>query len=343
MPSSLFPRSRLIRLVRVLITGSAALLLSPAQAAEAPVLHYQGQTYQQQTLPAPVKVGLHELAQQHNQQRQQVFDTYVVNRYVQEESERQGKSFQQLQQELLSAPMPTQLQIETFYNANQARIQGSLQQVQDEITKHLNNLALQQKQRELLSRIANEKGYRVELPQLPTLRLPIKLDGFPSKGNPEAKVTLVEFADFQCPHCKSVGPEVKKILQKYGEQVRLVFRDFPINQSGISTKVAEAAVCADQQKMYWPFHDLAFARQSYLKSVTPQMLAEELELDMAVFNACLKSGKAQAQVAASKAEARELGVSSTPSFFVNGRPMSHSHEDLVTELSAMIDQELKGN
>ncbi|MEH6471647.1 MAG: DsbA family protein [Halopseudomonas sp.] len=337
MPSSLSPR----QLIKLSIALSSALLFNSTQAAEGPVLHYDNKTYQQQTLPTGVQASLHKLEQELNQQRIEVLNNYIVNRYVREESERQNKTFQQLQQQLLKVAPPSEAQIEAFYNANKARIPGSLQQVKGEISNYLNQQAMVDKQRALLSQITTEKGYSIELPALPTLRLPIELDGYPSKGNPNAAVTLVEFADYQCPHCKDAGPKVKELMEQYGEKVRLVFRDYPINQSGVSRKVAEAAVCADQQNMYWPFHELVFARQSYLKSITPEMLADELGLDIEAFNACLQTGKAQTKVAASVAEARELGVTSTPSFFVNGRPLPHSHEDLVTGIRALIDEELK--
>ena len=319
-------------------------LLAPASAVAdnaEPVLHYGGQSYQGDQLPASIRVELHKLAEEHHQQLQQVMDNYAVNRYVQELAEQQGKPFAQLQQQLLSVTPPTNQQIEAFYNANKARIPGTLAQVRGEIANYLNNQKMLTKQRQLLAKIGQEQGYRVELPALPQLRLAINTEGYPRKGNPEAPVTLVEFADYQCPHCKDAGPVVKKLLEKYGDKVQLVFRDFPINQSGISRQVAEAAVCAEQQGTYWPFHQLAFERQSYLKSITPLMLAEELGLDTAALKQCLETGKAQAKVAASKAEGRELGVTSTPSFFVNGRPLPHSHGDLGVELSALIDQELE--
>lgn len=320
---------------------TAALAFNCSQAADTPILHYDNETYQQQTLPSAVQTSLHTLEQQLNQQRREVLDSYAVNRYVREQAEEQGKPFKQLQQELLGAPTPTRLQIETFYNANQAQIPGTLQQVQGKIAEYLQQQARVEKQRALLSQIASQKGYRVELPALPILRLPIEVADYPSKGNPNAPVTLVEFADYQCPHCKNAGPVVKKILEQYGEQVRLVFRDFPINRSGISRKIAEAAVCADQQDLYWPFHELAFSRQAYLKSVTAEMLAAELDMDIDAFNRCLKTGEAQARVTASEAEARELGVSNTPTFFVNGRPLPNSHSDLGADISALIDQELQ--
>ncbi|MFT6914861.1 MAG: protein-disulfide isomerase [Motiliproteus sp.] len=320
---------------------TAALAFNCSQAADSLVLHYDDQAYQQQTLPSGVQTSLHSLEQQLNQQRLEVLNNYAVNRYVREQAEQQGKPFQQLQQALLGAPTPTRLQIETFYTANQTQIQGTLPQVQDKIGEYLQQQAMIEKQRALLEQIALEKGYRVELPALPILRLPIELTDYPSKGNPDARVTLVEFADYQCPHCKDAGPVVEKILEQYGEQVRLVFRDFPINRSGISRKIAEAAVCADQQEQYWPFHKLAFSRQAYLKSVTAEMLATELPIDIEAFNSCLQTGEAQARVAASEAEARELGVSSTPTFFVNGRPLPNSHSDLGADIRALIDQELQ--
>ncbi len=336
MPSSSFPRT-----LKLSLALATALVMPNSHAAEGPVLHYDKKTYQQQTLPAAVQTSLHGLRQQYDQQRLDVLNNYAVNRYVREQSIQQQKTFQQLQQELLSPPAPTRLQIEAFYNANKARISGTLEQVQEKIAEHLGQQAALEKQRQLLERISSEKDYRVDLPELPILRLPIDLAGYPSKGNPDAKITLVEFADYQCPHCKNAGPVVKKLMEQYGEQVRLVYRDFPVNQSGISRKVAEAAVCADQQAMYWPFHELAFSRQSYLKSISTEMLATELDMDIAAFNTCLKSGDAQARVATSEAEARELGVASTPTFFVNGRPLSHSHGDLSSDLSSMIEQELK--
>ena len=332
-------RNRLLGLAATLLVSSLAVADSaPVQTATA--FEYGGQRYQQQSLPAGVRASLHQLEQEFNQQRRQVIDSYVINRYVREQAEQQNKSFSQLQQELLSAPTPSDADVEAFYNANKAQIRQPLAQVRDQLRNYLKQNLMLQRQQQLLARIGSEKDYRVELPQLPELRLPIVLEGYPSKGDPAAKVTLVEFADYQCPHCKQAGKLTKQLLADYGDQLRLVFRDFPINPSGVSRKVAEAAVCADRQGQYWPFHELAFERQSYLKSISVEMLADEAGLDRDAFDRCLASGEPQQQVARSAAEARELGVKSTPSFFVNGRPLPHSHGDTLAELKALIDQEL---
>ncbi|RDE19077.1 hypothetical protein DV711_15915 [Motiliproteus coralliicola] len=323
-----------------LVAGMLLGVTALAQAA-GPGFHYDGQQYRGDNLPAAIKAELYQLEQKFNDQRREVIDGYIVNRYVRERAQAEGKSFAQLQQELLSAPLPTDADVEAFYNANKARIPGPLEQVREQIKNYLKQALLVEKQRQLLEMIVEDKGYQVELAALPQLRLPIALEGYPSKGNPDAPITLVEFADYQCPHCKNAGPVTKQLLKEYGDKVRLVYRDFPINRSGISRKVAEAAVCADRQGQYWPFHELAFERQNYLKNISIEMLAEEAELDMDAFNSCLKSGEPQQIVAGSQAEARELGITSTPTFFVNGRPLPHSHGDLLAELKSLIDDELK--
>ncbi len=317
-----------------LVTSGAAL------AAETPSFSYGGTTYSGETLPAGVRKSLHELEQQMNSQRQQVLDTYVANRYLDEEASRQGKSLEQLQQELLSVPQPSDEQVKSFYEANRARIPVPLEQARQNIANYLSNQASLEKQRELMARIASEKGYQVSLPELPVLRLAVVTDGYPTKGNPQAPVTLVEFADYQCPHCKQAVPVVSALLERFGDSLRVVYRDFPINASGKSRKVAEAAVCADRQGQFWPFHELAFERQSYLGSIEPGQLADELGLDRAAFDACFEDAATAARVETSYQEARELGLNSTPSFLVNGRPLSHNHGDLGAALAELIEAEL---
>ena len=102
-PTRSFRRSPLSRLTAHIGAAalSATLMFGSAVAADGPVLHYQGNSYQQQSLPSSIKSDLYELEQQHNQKRQEAFDNYIVNRYVREEADRQGKSFQQIQQQLL--------------------------------------------------------------------------------------------------------------------------------------------------------------------------------------------------------------------------------------------------
>lgn len=309
--------------------------------AAGPVLTYDGVRYEGDNLPAAVGRALYDLEQQVNNQRKQVMDNYAANRYLEEESARLKKDPRQLQQELLGVPAPDETQIKAFFDANRQRIPGTLEQMRGEIVKYLENQAMIARQRELMARIASEKGYQVELPMPAPLRMDVVTQGYPSKGAEDAPVTLVEFADYQCPHCRDAQAVLERLEKQYKGRLRVVYRDFPINASGISRKVAEAAVCADEQGQFWAFNQLAFERQRYLSTVTPQMLADELELDADKFSACLEQDGPKAKVAASASEARELGLTSTPSFFVNGLALPHTHDDLELALRQLIDAELQ--
>lgn len=317
------------------------LILPSAFAEQQPTMTYDGQQYQGDSLPSSLKQSLNQLAQQYNDQRRQVFDQYALSRYVQEEAERQNKDVQAVQQTLMAVAEPTEEQLKGFYDANKARINGTFEQVKPELVNYLKRQLMAEKTQQLLTQIASDKGYSVQLPEPEQLRFEVTTEGYPSKGNPAAKITLVEFADYQCPHCKDAVEVVDKLLKQYGDNLRVVYRDFPINQSGISRKVSEAAVCADQQAQFWKFHDLAFDRQKYLKSVPVDALAEEAGLNMGKFDDCFKASATQEKVTASLNEARALGLSSTPSFFVNGRPLGHTHGDLQQDLKELIDEELQ--
>ena len=104
----------------------------------------------------------------------------------------------------------------------------------------------------------------------------INIDGFPMTGNKKSEVTVVEFADYQCPHCKHAYEIMKKLKKDHKDKFKLVFIDFPINRSGISRKVAEGAYCAMQQGKFWEYHGAAFDAQSSLNNDSAKSLAEGL-------------------------------------------------------------------
>ena len=153
----------------------------------------------------------------------------------------------------------------------------------------------------------------------------IKTDGFPSKGPADAKVTIVEFADFQCPSCKQMHDILKQVLPRY-PQVRLVFKDLPLAQiHPWAMTAALAGRCAYQQKpeAFWALHDGFFDNQQLIgagdawnKSLE---FAVKAGLDEAAMRTCMASPEAKAIVEGSLAEARTLNIANTPTAFVNGR------------------------
>ena len=175
-------------------------------------------------------------------------------------------------------------------------------------------------------------------------RSKLHIDGNPSEGPADARVTLVEFADFECPHCRALDPSVKEIVNKY--PVRLVYKDFPIAQlHPWATTAAIGARCAFEQQpgAFWRIHDDLFANQD---EITPDNVwnklgefASQAGLDTTKLKACMASPEAAKAVEANREEGLALKVNSTPTVFVNGRPMVSGNpqtlEDLVEfELAA---------
>lgn len=145
----------------------------------------------------------------------------------------------------------------------------------------------------------------------------------PVLGNPDAKVVIVEFSDFQCPFCGSFWrdtlPQVKDAYIKTGK-ARLVYRDFPISSiHPEAQKAAEAAECASEQDKFWEYHDLIFSRQTTLSVANEKLWAAELKLDTQKFNQCLDTGKYAAEVAKDFTDGQAAGVTGTPTFYINGK------------------------
>lgn len=172
-------------------------------------------------------------------------------------------------------------------------------------------------------------------------RYDIPTDGEPSLGPDDAPITLVAFSDFECPFCKKWYAETwPQIQQNYGDKVRLVYRDFPLPNHSNAQPAAEAAACAFEQGKYWEYQDLIFNSGATLGDQTYQDFAKQLDLDLETFQTCYESGRYRDEIEADRDWASELGVSSTPTFFVNGIALvgAQSYETF----QQVIDMELAG-
>jgi protein-disulfide isomerase len=145
----------------------------------------------------------------------------------------------------------------------------------------------------------------------------------PAIGPASAPVTVVEFGDYQCGYCKQFHDlTFAGLMAAYPEQVRFVYRDFPLAEMHPeATPAANAAQCAGEQGRYWEFHNALYETQAELGSTLYGWIAERLELDVAAFGECVESGSQFAEVQADYEAGMQLGVNGTPTFFVNGTPL----------------------
>ena len=191
---------------------------------------------------------------------------------------------------------------------------------------------------ELVARLSREAGVSVTLqpPDPPVMAIPIGDD--PAWGPPSAPVTIVEFADFECPACKDSLPVMQQLRDLYKDQIRLVYRDFPLTAHPQARPAAEAAHCAHEQGQFWAYHDALFAQAPDLKTADYPALAERLNMNRAEFTACLAGPRPKAAVARDLSEAQSLGLSGTPTFFINGRYLAGFQS--LEMLRQHIDREL---
>lgn len=176
--------------------------------------------------------------------------------------------------------------------------------------------------------------------QPPSSNLPV--EGDPVLGNPDAPVTIIEFSEFQCPFCgryaSETFPQIKKDYVDTGK-VKIVFKNFPLPSHDKAQKAAEAGECAFEQGKFWEYGEKLFENQQALEIDNLKQYAQDLGLNSGQFNSCLDSGKYQEEVGEDLQEGQNVGVSGTPTFFINGEELVGAQP--FSEFQKIIEDKLK--
>jgi protein-disulfide isomerase len=183
-----------------------------------------------------------------------------------------------------------------------------------------------------LDRIANEP------PPIFDDAVKISIAGDPVQGSDNAKVTLVEFSDFQCPFCSQVVKSVKEIQKQFPKDLKFVFKQFPLDSHSEAEMAAEAALAAQAQGKFWEMHDLIYAGFPKLNRQIVDGYAKRLNLDMKRFNAEMAGHKYQSRVEMEEKEGETAGVAGTPTFFFNGKKYNGTFD--VATVVPLIKKEL---
>jgi protein-disulfide isomerase len=260
--------------------------------------------------------------QWYNAQRSAVEEA-ITRRLLEKEAKARNVTVAELvRAEIESKVAPvTPAEQKAFYDANKARYFANTPEPEalKQIELGLGQQRMQQRRAEYANSLRLKSNVRILL-DVP--RTVVTADDDPAKGPADAPITIVEFSDFQCPYCSRVNPTLARLKDRYGDSIRIVFRDYPILQlHPQAAKAAEAGACANDQGKFWQMHDLMFANQQRLDLATLKQHAATLGLDAKAFETCLDSGKYTEEWKKDSADAEKAGVQSTPAFFVNGRPV----------------------
>jgi len=163
--------------------------------------------------------------------------------------------------------------------------------------------------------------------------VPLNIQGDPFLGPENAKVTVVEFSDFQCPYCAQAVPQVRKLVEMFPKDLKVVFKQFPLDSHTQSFLAAQAAVAAHAQGKFWPMHDKLYANWRSISATNIVVWGREIGLDMKKFIADVDGGKFKQAVQNEVQQGENAGVQGTPSFFFNGRRYSGAFQaDAVAQL-----------
>jgi protein-disulfide isomerase len=280
-----------------------------------------------------------QLRNQEYQIKSRLLDDLIRRRVVEVEAKKHGLTVEQLYAKEIDAriPNPGEAEVYAYYLGIKPQLNKPFQEVKTQLQANLKNLEARQMRDDYENFLYGKVEVSVLL-QAPRVKVAFDRDRL--RGDSKARVTIVEFADYQCPFCQKTESAMKDLLKKYAGQVNLAFRDFPLSAiHPYAQKASEAARCAGKQGKFWEFHDALFADEARLDEPGLKAAAKSLSLDDEAFASCLATGEFAAQVAHDLEDGKKAGVGSTPSFFVNGVFIGGAQP--VAEFEKLIDNELK--
>lgn len=326
-------------LLAACLIASGATVPVPAQLEGQVSAVINGRRVTQQEVDDSILSQLLPLRQQIYELRKKALESLILREILDAEAKRRGVTVEELRRQLTDVKVSVPpAEVEKVYLENASVLAAmSPDEARERIRLDLESQARIRHYLDALSKL--REGTTVEI-YMEEARLPLTVGAAPfTRGPAEAPVTIVEFSDFQCPYCRNVQPTLKRIAESYGDKIRLVFKHLPLTDiHPRALPAALAAFCAGEQGAFWQYHDALFASDD----LSPEWLgqtAARLGLHPPRFESCLGSEKARAAVLGDAQEARRLGINGTPTFVINGQPVSGAVS--FNEFKGLIDRELK--
>ena len=293
---------------------------SPSVAPSTVIATVAGQPLKADILLERLKPIIYRLKTEAYEVSKQRADRFIDDTLLLAEAQRRQVGPEQIIRAEISDKVrnPTDEEINKFYSDNKARITGDLNTVRNQLIAYLQNESRQQLEKDLSERLRKGADIRWLISEPPQPVQNISVDDDPARGDVNAPVTIVEFTDFQCPACAAMHPVLEEVLKTYGNKVRFVVRDFPLNQHEFARKAAEAANAANAQGKFFEYAAVLFKNQKALDIPSLKKYASDLGLDRARFDAALDRGVYAEEVTKDIADGEMYGVGSTPTIFING-------------------------
>jgi protein-disulfide isomerase len=316
----------------------AAETIRQAEGAARPVALVGGAPITEAEVDRAAEGQLRELRMREFTLRSQALEELIAQKLLEKEAAARGVALPALvKAEVEDKAAVSEAEVRALYQSNKDKM-GAMSEA--DALKQIESRLRPQRERERRASYVRELRQKAGVKVLlEPLRVAVDVTGRPIRGNKDAPVTIVEFSDFQCPFCSRARPTVNKVRETYGDKVRVIFRNFPLSIHPQAQKAGEAAGCAGEQGKFWEMHDRLFANQAKLQVPDLKEHAAVLGLDPEAFRQCLDSGRHTADLQSDAEAGTGYGVSGTPSFFINGRPLVGAQP--FESFAQVIDDELE--
>lgn len=267
--------------------------------------------------------------------------TLLLQRYMDQDPRKKGLSNDEFLDKYIASEVKiSEKEIEAFIKDQNIPAEHINPQVKEKIKGYLGMERKKEAVEKWLAEKTDKKPVEVYIPKPRRPTFPVEVGNAPTFGDKNAKVTIVEYSDFQCPFCSKGADVLNKIKKKYGDKVQVAFKNFPLPFHNHAEQAAVAGLCANEQspKLFWKMHDEMFANQESLDAEGLKKMAKKVGLKSDEFEKCLSENKTLAQVRADMEEGRKLKVKSTPTFFINGQLINGAQP--IEVFSEIIDEEL---
>jgi protein-disulfide isomerase len=328
----------------MLVFFLALLMADSATAQQAvPAATVDGRVIMLEEVDRTIGASLSALEEQIFQLRQQRLEALIAEQLLAQEADREGISVADLLDREVNPQFVsvTDAKIEQFYEANKARMPAFDSGLRERIRSYLKDQELQNRRAALVARLRQQSRIALHLKAPAVFRVDLNVAGAPSRGPDNAPVTVVKFEDFHCPFCKEAQRTLAEITARYGDRVRIVHKDSPIDSLHPQASRAHlAARCAHEQGKFWAYHDALYGAAPQVSPEHLKGLAELAGVELAQFETCLADNKYAAAVENDIAEGTKAGVTGTPAFFINGRLISGAQplEQFVRVIEAEFEQ-----
>ena len=281
-----------------------------------------GQEISEQEMLKGVESDIYDLEKKLYDLKYNQLKALIIKKLIAQDPKLKGRSPDQfLEQEILGKLSPTQKQIDDFIRERNIPKEHLNEQLNKRIATFLTVQLKEKATDRWLARQSKKKKIEMYLPRPERPFFEVEVGEAPIMGDRQARVTILEFSDFECPFCRKGATLMKEIKKKFGKKVAVAFKHFPLPFHKKARGAAYASMCVYEQdkEAFWKFHDLMFENQSSLDQDGLVKLAKKLKLKMKKFKECVDIKKYAQYVEKNIAEGKEAGVKSTPTFFINGR------------------------